>query len=289
MSKLCLGTVQFGTNYGIKNDLGRQPDQQEVFNLLDKAVDSGIEYFDTASVYGTAENVLGNYGIGKKNVRVISKLKPDAAVDEIEEEIKASLQRLDLESLDGYLLHSAQDFYRSGVMQQLVRCKEKGLVKHIGVSVYNPEDALNVVRSKICDYIQIPYNVFDRRLDKTDFFTIAKQNNVMVFARSAFLQGLLLMDIDKVPANLTEVVPYLQIFEKICRRYEFSKAEAAFLYSYVHSGIDKIVFGVETIAQLEDNLQIAAKNGKFSDCFAELNENFNDIPRKIIIPSLWEK
>ena len=287
MNKLCLGTVQFGTTYGIKNDLGRQPEKDEVFALLDKAIANGIEYFDTASVYGTAEDVLGKYDIGEKSVKVISKLRPKTMPEDIESEVNMSLDRLGLKRLDGYLLHDASDFYRAGVMEGLEKCKEKGIIDNIGVSIYEPEDAVNVVKSGICDYIQIPYNVFDRRLDNTDFFSVAKRNNVKVFARSAFLQGLLLMDIEKVPQNLQIARPYLEKFSAVCREYGFTKSEAAFLYSYRHQGIDKVVFGVETISQLEDNLKIAAKAENFAECFSVLNDEFIEVPRKIIIPSMW--
>jgi len=57
--KYCLGTVQFGTDYGIQ-DNGR-PKEQQVFDILDYAIDNGIKTIDTAFAYGDAESIIGNY------------------------------------------------------------------------------------------------------------------------------------------------------------------------------------------------------------------------------------
>ena len=58
LNKLCLGTVQLGLKYGINNQIGRQPTNKEAFSILKAAIDYGIEYFDTSSSYGDAENLL---------------------------------------------------------------------------------------------------------------------------------------------------------------------------------------------------------------------------------------
>jgi len=291
LNKLCLGTVQFGLNYGVKNELGRKPQKKESFEVLNVAIEDGITSFDTASVYGNAEQLLGEFGIGNYRVEVITKLRPNImgnVAENIEKEIKHSLQRLKLDYLNGYLLHDAKDFYRKEIIKGLQICKKQGFVRNIGVSVYEPEDALNVVRSRAVDYIQIPYNVFDQRLDETDFFELANKNNVKVFARSAFLQGLLLMDIERLPSCLIEAKPYLQKFNKIIDDYGYSKNDAAFLFSYCHEGIDRVVFGVETKEQLKKNIEIISNFGNFKTCYQKLHRRFVGIKEKIIVPSLWK-
>ncbi|MDY3296227.1 aldo/keto reductase, partial [Selenomonas sp.] len=86
--KLCLGTVQFGQCYGIKNERHRQPTQEECFAILDAAQARGIRYLDTASVYGTSEDVLGAYVRARASTsfRICSKLRPDDTVRSAEEE-----------------------------------------------------------------------------------------------------------------------------------------------------------------------------------------------------------
>lgn len=294
LDKLCLGTVQLGLKYGIKNEIGRQPTHEESFSVLQAAIENGIKYFDTASVYGNAEAILREFGIGHYGVNIISKLKPNIdnngvgdTVKVVQQEIVKSLLNLGVDFLDGYLLHEAKDFYHTEIIKGLQVCKHKGLVKNIGISVYEPEDALNAVSSGVIDYIQIPYNVFDQRLDQTDFFEIAKKNHVTVFARSAFLQGLLLMRVEDVPEYLIEATPYLKKFEDTVLKFGYSRREAAFLFNYCHNGIDKIVFGVDNEEQLMDNLKIIEKSNDFIECYNALWGSFRNIEDKIIIPSLW--
>lgn len=58
-NKLCLGTVQFGLNYGINNFSGK-PSKEAVFKMLDEALEQGITHIDTAVAYGDAESLLAN-------------------------------------------------------------------------------------------------------------------------------------------------------------------------------------------------------------------------------------
>lgn len=291
MSKLCLGTVQLGMQYGVKNELGRKPTEAESFAVLRAAKEGNIEFLDTASVYGEAETLLGYFGVEQAGFHVISKLRPWGNKDNDQEavvlEIESSLRRMKVQKLYGYMLHRAEDMNREAVVQGMVTAKTEGLVKHIGVSVYEPEEALRVVQSGVWDMIQIPYNVLDQRLDGTDFFEIAKKNHVKVFARSAFLQGLLLMEPDHLPPHLQKASHYIEEFRKIVANNHYTPEEGAMLYSYCHPGIDYVVFGVDTEEQLIRNIKVCDKAAAFNACWKELNGGFAGVPREIIVPSLW--
>ena len=106
-AKLCLGTVQFGMRYGIHNTLGRQPTEEEVFGILDAALDAGICMFDTASAYGTSEELLGRYGLAARGGQIISKLHPAVEGErrDVRDEIQRSLTRLSVTNLYCYMLH----------------------------------------------------------------------------------------------------------------------------------------------------------------------------------------
>lgn len=288
---ICLGTVQLGQHYGINNALGRKPHLEESFRLLNAAIDRGIRYFDTASVYGDAESILGSFGINRFDVRIISKLRSELPSDSsvVISELRQSIERLGVKSLHGYLLHSAEDFYRPEILRGLKSAKELGLTQNIGVSIYEPEDALRAVKDVDIDIIQIPYNVLDQRLDQTNFFELAEKNKVSVFARSAFLQGLLLMESKNLPPNLRAANLLVEQFQRIAREHDFSPSEAAMLYSYCHEKIDFVLFGVETQNQLENNLRALDRANEFGDCFKELHGKFRNVDRKIIVPSLWKE
>ena len=81
MNKLCLGTVQLGMHYGINNAIGRMPTKDESYSILDSAFKFKIKTVDTAAAYGCAEEILGEFGVPKNDVSVISKLMPNIFVD----------------------------------------------------------------------------------------------------------------------------------------------------------------------------------------------------------------
>ena len=296
--KLILGTVQLGMDYGINNKRGK-PSREESFAILDHAVESGVRLFDTAFAYGDAEDILGEWmssrGI-RDRVSVISKLKPHAVANiaksdighAVEREVEKSLARLKREHLDGYLLHTPEYIYNESVLSALEFCKKNGLVKNIGVSIYEEADAVYAARSGRVDYIQVPYSVFDQRMDRGDFFAEAKKNGVTVFARSAFLQGLICMETHEIPEHLREARDYLRTFDTIRAKYALSRIQAALLFSCEHPGIDHVVFGVDTPAQLDEDIHIAETGVMPDACRSELRNHFHDIPKSIIFPSLWK-
>ena len=266
--KLVLGTVQLGMKYGLNNKDG-QPGKEEAFSILDAALENGIHTFDTAYTYGNAEIVLGDWikarGLRDK-IYVISKMRhhvpgrATANLDIAGEEIKKSLRRLNIGELGGYLLHSPEDI-GPDMIASLVRAKQKGLVKNIGASIYTEKEGRKALELGI-DYMQIPYNAFDQRLDKGDFFELTKKNQVTVFARSPFLQGLLLMKPDHIPSHLTRARPHVQKFRAIAAEHDLSPIEAALAFVYANPGIQHIVFGVETLPQLQEIFRAAAQVSK---------------------------
>ena len=74
VNNLCIGTAQFGFDYGITNTKGKL-DFNEVQEILGFAADCGINYIDTAQDYGSAEKIIGGCISTKKNINLISKLK----------------------------------------------------------------------------------------------------------------------------------------------------------------------------------------------------------------------
>ena len=113
--ELCLGTVQFGMDYGISRQ--KQPTVEQAVNMLDFATQNGINTIDTANAYGTAEDVVGCFlqkkTIARDKLWIISKCRPNLLDDASEDKyygimkrnLEKSLARLHLDYLDTYLLH----------------------------------------------------------------------------------------------------------------------------------------------------------------------------------------
>ncbi|WP_313898442.1 aldo/keto reductase [Lederbergia sp. NSJ-179] len=122
--ELALGTVQLGMKYGIQGN--EQPDVEHALNILNEAYASGIRTLDTSSVYGTAEDVLNQFlhqpHINKDRVHVITKFNGN--VENIEQAIYSSLSRLGIRSLDGYLLHDADQVFNLHAINSLAELKK---------------------------------------------------------------------------------------------------------------------------------------------------------------------
>ena len=290
-AKLCLGTVQFGMRYGVNNALGRQPTDEEVFAILDIALAEGIQMFDTASAYGAAEELLGRYGLGTRGGQIVSKLHPAANGErrDVLDEIQRSIKLLAVSSLFCYMLHRVEDLADVSVMAAMEEAKTRGWTDRIGVSIYSPADAMCAAEDPRIDVIQVPYNALDQRLDDCGFFALAEKRGKKVFARSAFLQGLLLM----APASAEEKVAgsgvYVDHFQTVAREAGYLPQEAAMLFALSHPRISYVVFGVDTSAQLKENAALVSRWHAFSETYQKLRDSFHDIDVNILEPHRWGK
>jgi len=297
INKLVLGTAQFGLKYGINNS-GGQPLRDKSLTMLNLAYDKGIIFFDTARAYGDAEEIIGEFSASRDlsgQIKIITKLAPNAASgvkdkisDIIEANLAESLKRLKRNFVDGYLLHTPEDVRRDRVVSALVNLKKQGLVKNIGVSVYEEPDAIYAAKLKEIDYIQVPYNIFDQRLDRSDFFRLAKENGKTVFARSVFLQGLLLMPEKKIPPHLKNAKAYLKKLDEIIKDCALTRIQAALSFVLSHDKINYVVFGVDDINQLTEIIALVARPLKHQDCFKRLVKEFFAVEKNIISPNLWK-
>lgn len=294
--KLCLGTVQFGMDYGIQG--GHQPEYYKIDNIFDYAISHGITTFDTAAAYGEAEDVLGHYikhsKRSQKDIKVISKLAasvfdnadravwPNIAIDNASK----SRDSLRIEQLEAYLFHNASLINDLYAVKAIASVKEQGISKKVGVSIYFPEEAMKALEYDEIDVIQIPYNVFDRRLDKCGFFHKAKEKSVEVYARSTLLQGLIMMNEGELPASMAFAKGYLKRYHDICREYDVSSLAGAVGYVDSHEGIDYIVFGVDNISQLHEYIDIN-DTVISNEMVKALDEAFSDVEEKLVNPVLW--
>ena len=295
--KLCLGTAQFGLDYGVANKKGK-PSLERAFEMLDFACERGIRWFDTAQAYGNAEEVLGEYLAHRGNLsefHLISKLVPKGFDDayecvfkDIEEAVLSSLKKLHIHALEGFLFHTPDYIYREDLVEQMIRVREKGLVRNIGVSIYETKHALDAARMEWVDYIQVPYSVFDQRLSHTDFFDLTRRNNKKVFARSAFLQGLTVMDVSDIPEGLEKAKGYVEELAALCIKYGLSRLEVSELFSLNDERIAFFVFGGDSVPQLKEVVEISERGDLPESLKRVLRERFADIERSVIMPNLWE-
>lgn len=293
--KLAFGTAQLGMDYGIQKN-GR-PSSEDSEKLLDTAVGLGISMFDTAAGYGNAEAILGNYFERKgllNSIHVVTKLRPDILNDipsnqyeaVLEKHIKRSMQKLKTGRLDGLFFHNAEYIFRPDAVNALIHMKHLGVVRKIGVSVYTPEEADEALRYNDLDMIQVPYNVLDRRLDRSGFFCKAKEREKTIFARSSLLQGLLTMPPEQLPDFMAFAVPYAVQFQRLCKELSLSPLECAVGFTAAHPYIDYLVFGSDNVKQLDEYV-CTAKREMDPDVYKIIFSKFQEVPKRVVMPYLW--
>lgn len=296
-ARLALGTMQLGRTYGV--DGAPQPSSDESHTILDRALSAGITAFDTAGDYGSAADLLGEWMQERgvlTTVSVVSKLEPRVlgeaagdvdAVRIVHANAEQTLKRLRVPRLSSYLLSNSRYVFREDALAALRALKRENLVGSIGVSIYDEDEAQEALRQRL-DCIEVPYNAFDQRLDKTDFWKMAQQQGTTVLARSPFLQGLLVMRPEQVPLHLAQALPHLETFIDIARQHGLSQVQAALLFSLHACPAQYIVFGVKTLAQLEEILVAALV--ELPPGFVEaVKEHFEKVDCAIVNPSLWSK
>ena len=292
-SRLVLGTAQFGMRYGIANKIG-QPDFLSVQSIVAEVWESGVREFDTAQAYGESERVLGkvlsSLGIARE-AKVISKLHP--AIDHqnsnaLNLALQQTLARLGLPNLYGLMLHTEDllDIWETGLKDTLDKFIEQGLVERIGVSVYSPQKAARALRTNGISLVQLPSNLLDRRFENAGVFHEAKSFGKEIYVRSVFLQGLLLMNASDLPASMRFATTVAERLINFADDTGFSLKQLAL--GYVRSAYpeQKVLLGCETLEQVRENLEIWSKETP-RDIVDRVRREFQDIPEKILNPSLW--
>jgi aryl-alcohol dehydrogenase-like predicted oxidoreductase len=166
-----------------------------------------------------------------------------------------------MRSAYGLLVHSAGDLlgdHGPDVAKILRRMKTNGAAHHIGVSAYNADElyaALGVLTD--ADLVQMPVNVFDQRLVRGGVLAELKSRGVEIHARSAFLQGLLLMDPSEAPSYFDPVRDRLEGWRAFCSARGLSPLAAALGFVTGLPEVDYVVVGVESVEQLEQVLAAA--------------------------------
>ena len=293
MKRLVLGTAQLGMSYGIANTSG-QPDFPTVKSIIQNAWNNGIQEFDTAQAYGKSEQILGkvlNDLDIVNEARIITKLDPALDYTDktaILKALKTSVENLGVKSIFGLMLHEENllDLWKEGLGKILMDIVDSGHVEHIGVSIYSPEKAMQAFETEGISMVQLPASVLDKRLSDAGVFQLSEDTGKQIYIRSIYLQGLLLMNNEDLPADMRFTVSILKRFEKLVREAGISKQSFALEYVKQSYPEAKIVFGVETLEQLKINLNSWER--KFPlDLVNRIGEEFGYVNDQILNPSSW--
>ncbi len=196
VSEIGLGCWQLGA------DWGSPVDKDNAFDILSAAVDGGVNFFDTADVYGSgrSESLIGEFIRGcDRPIRIATKFGrgadvfPDAYSQErLRRGVDASLERLGVDSLDLLQLHCIPtEVLRDGaVFDWLRELKQEGLIRHFGASVETVEEGLICLQQEGLLSLQVIFNMFRQKL-VTELLPQARARDVGIIVRLPLASGLL--------------------------------------------------------------------------------------------------
>lgn len=265
MNKLAIGTAQFGMDYGIGSSPGKVS-INEVKKILEYAKSTNIDMLDTASAYGKSEKTLGELNVDE--FKVVTKTRhfnvpkiTDDDVNLLNRDFDKSLKDLKLDSVYGLLIHNADDLMKPGaskIIEFLQNLKKIHKIKKIGVSIYENKHLSFVLENFDIDLVQLPLNIFDRRLIDNGMLKLLSQEGLEVHARSIFLQGLILMENSSRPRKFDRWDSLWKAWSEWLNDHQISPLEASIRYAMSFSEISKVLVGIDSVNQLMEIMNAAS-------------------------------
>lgn len=261
--KLGIGAAQFGVDYGISNTIGKTP-AAEVAAILNLAAENGIRVVDTSPLYGDSEVVLGSLLPTRHNFRIVTKTTKfmrsaisDADATALEGTFLRSLECLGQPSVYGLLVHQLDDLLASNgerLIEKMLSLKQRGLVRKVGLSLsrFTEEQLDRVLEIYPIDLIQVPLNILDQRLLTSGRLRKLKAAGVEVHARSAFLQGVLLMRPETLSPWFDGVKSHLRCYHDEITRLGMTPMQAALGFALGLDEVDVVICGVNDSVQLRE-------------------------------------
>ena len=288
LNKLCIGTAQFGSNYGIANKNGVVK-ITEIKKIKKHALSNGITTIDTAQAYGEGEKRLNKIGINE--FTTLSKLpvtEPNKNRKKwVLNNIKKSLKILNKKFFHAVFVHNTNYLYDkkgSEIYKGLVIAKKNGLVKNIGVSTYTIKEIKFIIKNfKKFNIIMLPYNIIDRRPIKSKIFEKLHKLNIEIHTRSVFLQGLLLLNKKKMPKKFSKWSKVFNSIDKVSKKFGMSRYEICLRYVLSNPFIDKVLIGTDNFSQLKKLVNVSKRGDiKIKNEYIKTTNDIN-----LLNPSKW--
>jgi aryl-alcohol dehydrogenase-like predicted oxidoreductase len=210
-------------------------------------------------MYGDAESRIGT--LHTQGMRIVTKIPAlaDAASQQLGKFLPSafseSLRNLKVDRVYGYLAHRSADItgeYGKEVRAFLDDLRASGKAAKVGVSIYESDELKEVLRVFTPDIVQLPLNVFDQRLLRDGTLADLKASGVEVHVRSVFLQGLLLLDLERMPSYFEPLRPFLARWHAKASEQGLTLPEACLSFVRELPEVDKVIVGAESLEQIRE-------------------------------------
>lgn len=294
ISRIMLGTVQLGMNYGIANVHGK-PDQDRATAIVAAAWECGVRHFDTAQAYDDSEAVLGEalrrLGIAGE-AQIGSKLSPfmdPLDLSSVEASIERSFKLLGVQQIWCMLFHDPDwlDHWDKGLGELLCRYRDTGRIRHLGASIFTPSQAPRCLDHDDMEALQVAANAWDRRMNRLGVFEMARKKDRLCCVRSIYLKGLLTLE----PTAVAQKLPFAEEASKrwhaLAKAWGIPPIELAVRYAMSLNW--PLVVGAEDPAQVRDTVRLAQQAPLGQEAVDEIERTLEPVlSEQIVHPHHWE-
>ncbi len=251
-----------------------------MMSIVEEALRHGINWFDTAEIYGQSEEALAvaldELGVGAHDVAIATKWWPlFRSAEHMERTILERRRRLHDRPIVLYQIH--QPYSRSSIaeqMDQMARLLEQGLIRHAGVSNFSAKAMREASRQlekhgyRLASN-QVRYNLVDRRIEENGILEVAQELGVTIIAYSPLAQGLLTGKFHREssrprgmrrwdphfrPTRLQRIRPLIEALDQLAEKYRVTTAEVALNWVITYPG-DRVMAipGATRVSQAAQN------------------------------------
>jgi aryl-alcohol dehydrogenase-like predicted oxidoreductase len=294
-------------------------DDEESMRSLQRAVELGCNFFDTAWAYGSghSEGLLGRLirQNPEKKLYTATKIPPKNRAwpsrpeftledcfppDHIEEYVERSLANLGLDSIDLIQFHTWEDSWLEDerLSKKMSDLRSQGLIKAVGISInrWEPWNGVKAVRSGWIDAVQVIYNIFDQN-PEDELFPACREMGVAVIARVPFDEGTLTGNLTLeskwpegdwrnsyfVPENLRDSVEHAERLKPLIPP-GMSMPEMALRFILSNPDVSTVIPGMRKLRHVESNIACSDAGPLSDDLVAELREH-----RWVRTPTEWSQ
>lgn len=288
-NKICLGTVNFGINYGPES---RKLKSKDIRDLLTLAGNLGVDHVDTARGYGESENILGHNSDLLRSTSLITKLtlKSLGSVDEVMHQLRDSLNRMKTNTIHCVLLHDTFTCLSSLkqiklFINSMENAVDEGLITTYGYSIYEIDEVSKLKTLGLPIHnLQVPENVMDGRLRNSETLMGLSQEGCVIYVRSLFLQGLLSYRTLQSDLNVSsELRRLINIFNSHCLEFGLEPSIVALKYFHTLPWARYAVIGCDSVEQLKENFRVLDSPSLPHELF----DSFPKLPPSLVDPRKW--
>jgi aryl-alcohol dehydrogenase-like predicted oxidoreductase len=290
VSRLSLGTAQLGMRYGAVN-VGGDPGLEGACAVLDAAWTAGISCIDTAPAYGEAEYRLGIWRAQRQvDPVLVSKLpkldKPESPAV-IEAMFARSTDDLGVQHIDGYICHSATNLRDSAVLTAFETLRCHGRISRFGTTLYSPCDLEFAMTVRGLGMLQLPLSLVNSRFARDESIVRAAARGVLVFVRSVYLQGVLLVPPERLPPWLSALAEPLRKLHALANESHIDVARLALAAVNAVPGVHSIIVGAETPHQLAQSIAALRAPPPEPALLEEAWSLFKNVPDELSDSARW--